>query len=61
MLGVGLKAGIIEERLYTVFVLMALVTSMTTGPLLSAVRRAATHSEERESWLDRRAARAPAA
>jgi Kef-type K+ transport system membrane component KefB len=33
-LNVGLQAGIIDERLYTVFVLMALATTVATGPLL---------------------------
>jgi Kef-type K+ transport system membrane component KefB len=41
VLSIGLKAGILDERLYTVFVLMALVTSAATGPMLSAIRRAA--------------------
>ena len=59
VLSVGLKAGILDERLYTVFVLMALLTSASTGPLLTALRRAA---ERRESapWLARPAARSPA-
>lgn len=60
VLSVGLKAGIIGERLYTIFVLMALVTSIATGPLLTATRRSATQPEG-ETWLDRQAARAPAA
>jgi Kef-type K+ transport system membrane component KefB len=33
-LNVGLQAGIIDERLYTVFVLMALLTTAAAGPLL---------------------------
>jgi Kef-type K+ transport system membrane component KefB len=60
VLSVGLKAGIIDERLYTVFVLMALVTSAATGPMLSAIRRVAEQTEHK-SWLARRAARSPAA
>jgi Kef-type K+ transport system membrane component KefB len=39
VLSIGLQAGIMEPRLYTVFVLMALLTSAATGPLLSAVDR----------------------
>jgi len=34
-LNVGLQAGIIHQRLYTILVLMALVTTAATGPLLS--------------------------
>jgi Kef-type K+ transport system membrane component KefB len=41
VLSIGLGAGILEPRLYTVFVLMALLTSGATGPLLSAVDRIA--------------------
>ena len=36
---VGLRAGLITGRLYTVFVLMALVTTAATGPLLTLVSR----------------------
>jgi Kef-type K+ transport system membrane component KefB len=38
-LNVGLQAGLINQRLFTVLVLMALLTLMT-GPLLSAIRPA---------------------
>jgi Kef-type K+ transport system membrane component KefB len=37
-LNVGLVDGIINPRLFTVLVLMALVTTFTTGPLLSVIR-----------------------
>jgi Kef-type K+ transport system membrane component KefB len=37
-LNVGLVDGIINQRLFTVLVLMALLTTLTTGPLLSAIR-----------------------
>ncbi|MBR7838070.1 cation:proton antiporter [Actinospica durhamensis] len=37
-LNVGLADGIITSRLFTVLVLMALVTTLATGPLLSAIR-----------------------
>lgn len=37
-LNVGLADGIINSRLFTVLVLMALITTLATGPLLSAIR-----------------------
>jgi len=37
-LNVGLQAGLINQRLFTVLVLMALITTLMTGPLLSAIR-----------------------
>lgn len=39
-LNVGLAGGIINQRLFTVLVLMALITTLTTGPLLRAIRLA---------------------
>lgn len=39
-LNVGLADGIIDSRLFTVLVLMALVTTIATGPLLSLIRPA---------------------
>jgi Kef-type K+ transport system membrane component KefB len=36
-LNVGLQAGIIDQRLFTVLVLMAVITTLLTGPLLSLV------------------------
>lgn len=36
-LNVGLSAGIIHDRLFTILVLMALVTTMITGPLISVI------------------------
>jgi Kef-type K+ transport system membrane component KefB len=36
-LNIGLSAGIIHQELYTVLVLMALLTTMATGPLLSVL------------------------
>jgi Kef-type K+ transport system membrane component KefB len=38
-LNVGLTAGIIDQRLFTILVLMALITTMATGPLISAIGR----------------------
>jgi Kef-type K+ transport system membrane component KefB len=37
-LNVGLQAGLINQRLFTVLVLMALLTTLMTGPLLSLIR-----------------------
>jgi Kef-type K+ transport system membrane component KefB len=37
-LNVGLTAGIIDQRLFTVLVLMALITTLATGPLLSVIK-----------------------
>lgn len=39
VLNVGLDAGIIGEQLFTVLVLMALITTFTTGPLLFLIGR----------------------
>ena len=38
-LNVGLSAGIIDQRLFTVLVLMALITTIATGPLITAIGR----------------------
>jgi Kef-type K+ transport system membrane component KefB len=38
-LNVGLTDGLIGQRLFTILVLMALITTMMTGPLLSVTRR----------------------
>jgi Kef-type K+ transport system membrane component KefB len=38
-LNVGLRAGIIHSRLFTILVLMALITTIMTGPLISALAR----------------------
>jgi Kef-type K+ transport system membrane component KefB len=39
VLNIGLSAGIIHQRLFTIFVLMALITTIATGPLISAIGR----------------------
>ncbi|HEX3957860.1 MAG TPA: cation:proton antiporter [Trebonia sp.] len=39
-LNVGLQAGLINQRLFTVLVLMALLTTLMTGPLLAWIRPA---------------------
>lgn len=36
-LNIGLSAGIIDQRLFTILVLMALITTIATGPLISAI------------------------
>lgn len=38
-LNVGLRAGVIDGRLFTILVLMALITTAMTGPLITAVHR----------------------
>lgn len=38
-LNVGLSAGIINQKVFTILVLMALITTMATGPLISAIGR----------------------
>jgi Kef-type K+ transport system membrane component KefB len=44
-LNVGLADGLIGQRLFTVLVLMALITTVMTGPLLSLIQR----SRDREA------------
>jgi Kef-type K+ transport system membrane component KefB len=41
-LNVGLSAGLIDQRIFSVFVLMALITTAATGPLLLVVRAPAS-------------------
>lgn len=41
-LNVGLADGLIGQRLFTILVLMALITTMMTGPLLSVIQRSRT-------------------
>jgi Kef-type K+ transport system membrane component KefB len=38
-LNVGLSAGLIHQQLFTILVLMALITTMATGPLISVISR----------------------
>jgi Kef-type K+ transport system membrane component KefB len=38
-LSVGLRAGIIDGRLFTILVLMALITTAMTGPLITAIHK----------------------
>jgi Kef-type K+ transport system membrane component KefB len=39
VLAVGLEAGLIDERLFSVMVLMALATTLATGPLVDRLNR----------------------
>jgi Kef-type K+ transport system membrane component KefB len=48
-LNVGLEAGIVPPALFTVLVLVALVTTLMTTPVLSWIERREQHSTERES------------
>jgi Kef-type K+ transport system membrane component KefB len=41
VLSIGLQAGILDHRLYSLMVIMALVTTAMTGPLLSLIRQRA--------------------
>jgi K+:H+ antiporter len=52
-LNVGLQAGLINQRLFTVLVLMALLTTLMTGPLLSVIRPARAGTR-RESPVEQR-------
>jgi len=47
-LNVGLTAGLIDQRLFSVFVLMALITTAVTAPLLGLIRRSAVPPSVRE-------------
>ena len=39
VLGIGLRAGLLDERLYSVMVLMALATTLMTGPVIARLER----------------------
>jgi Kef-type K+ transport system membrane component KefB len=47
-LNVGLSAGLIDKRLFTVLVLMAVLMTLATGPLLSLIRKNAGKSQAPE-------------
>ena len=47
-LNVGLSAGLIDQRVFSVLVLMALITTAMTSPLLSLIRRHAPSPSVRE-------------
>ncbi|MDL4775328.1 MULTISPECIES: cation:proton antiporter [Thermomonosporaceae] len=53
ILNVGLGLGVLDSRLFTAMVIMALVTTLMTGPLLDLI-----HSRAEPEPLDRREARA---
>ncbi|MEV6927091.1 cation:proton antiporter [Dactylosporangium sp. NPDC051485] len=63
LLSLGRTAGIIDERTFTVFVVMALVTTAATGPLLNLVglRRPAPGNEPAGQPADQTAPATPAA
>lgn len=44
VLGIGLQLGLISESLYTILVLVAMITTIMTGPLLRILERAAEPS-----------------
>jgi hypothetical protein len=46
VLNIGYDLGILSERIFAMMVLMALVTTFMTGPLLSLVRRSDEFSRE---------------
>jgi Kef-type K+ transport system membrane component KefB len=41
VLTIGFEQGVLDRRLFTVMVLMAIATTLLTGPLLSLIQRAA--------------------
>jgi K+:H+ antiporter len=45
VLSIGLQAGILDHRLYSLLVIMALATTAMTGPLLSLIRRRARRED----------------
>jgi Kef-type K+ transport system membrane component KefB len=50
-LNVGLSDGIINQRLFTVLVLMALITTLATGPLLSVIRPTRTPQPAADEYV----------
>jgi Kef-type K+ transport system membrane component KefB len=54
VLSIGLRAGILDHRLYSLMVVMALATTAMTGPLLSIIGRPTTHAGPRPARLSRR-------
>ncbi|MFJ9898225.1 cation:proton antiporter [Streptomyces sp. NPDC091280] len=54
-LNLGLASGIIHERLFTVLVLMAVITTLMTGPLLSALGHRANPARDRVPGSDKAA------
>ena len=60
VLNLALELGVISEALFAMLVLMAIVTTFMTGPLLNAARPATTSSGRRSRRRStRRAARRP--
>jgi K+:H+ antiporter len=56
----GLQAGVIHQRLYTILVLMALVTTVATGPILECKRLRASLRPAAAAQLAGSAASRPA-
>lgn len=50
-LNVGLTDGIISKRLFTVLVLMALITTFATGPLLSVIKPARAQQPAEDEYV----------
>ncbi|MFG2632814.1 cation:proton antiporter [Streptomyces sp. NPDC048362] len=53
VLNVGLQAGVIGPRLYALLVVMALLTTAATGPLLGPLRRRAARPDDRDDRVNR--------
>lgn len=45
VLAAGLEQGLLDERLFSIMVLMALATTFATGPLVTRLERAGRHAE----------------
>ena len=45
VLTIGFEHGVLDRRLFTIMVLMAIATTLLTGPLLSLIQRAARAPE----------------
>lgn len=58
-LNVGLTNGLINSQLFTVLVLMALITTMLTGPLLTLVKRSSRTPEPAIAGLAHQGPRSP--
>jgi Kef-type K+ transport system membrane component KefB len=59
VLAVGLEAGLVDERLFAVMVLMALATTFATGPLVDRIARTHAARPSGEAFATRPALRAP--
>jgi Kef-type K+ transport system membrane component KefB len=57
VLTIGFEQGVLDRRLFTVMVLMAIATTLLTGPLLSLIQRAAPAADAKPVRRPRPAAR----